>query len=77
MDFFVILETFGLPIFLVLVLGWYVSRQNKFIQQDLTKEIESLKLIIIKLIDNAKKNELSLEQIKGRLTTIVNIFKEK
>lgn len=55
MEWIKILETFGLPVFMVFALGWYVNRQNQFIQKDLTKEIESLKMIIIKLIDNAKK----------------------
>ncbi len=81
MDILNLLTEFGLPVFLVLIVGGALLKSFKsqmdFIQKDMTSEVEDLKHIIIKLIDNAKKNELSLEQVKGRLTTIVNIFKEK
>tara|TARA_X000001036_G_C20241397_1_gene628184 strand:- start:168 stop:416 length:249 start_codon:yes stop_codon:yes gene_type:complete len=80
-DILNLLTEFGLPVFLVLIVGGALLKSFKsqmdFIQKDMTSEVEDLKHIIIKLIDNAKKNELSLEQVKGRLTTIVNIFKEK
>ena len=74
MDFIAILETFGLPVFMVIALGWYVNRQNQFIQQDLTKEIEGLKQILITLINNSKKNEISLANLKGSSSTLINIF---
>ena len=34
-----ILERFGLPVMMVLALGWYVNRQNKWIQNELQTEL--------------------------------------
>ena len=35
MDFINLIETFGLPVAGVIALGFYVSRQNKWIQETL------------------------------------------
>ena len=54
-----ILREFGLPVLMVLALGWYVNRQNKWIQNELQTELREsftrLEGITIKLIEHGKK----------------------
>ena len=55
MELLDILERFGLPVAMVIALGWYVKSQNAWIQNELQTELresfERLESIIIKLID--------------------------
>ena len=52
MDPIAILEKFGVPIAFCLGLAWFIYQQNKYIQDDLTKDLkerfERLEGIIIK-----------------------------
>ena len=54
MDILDVLREFGLPVMMVLALGWYVNRQNKWIQNELQTELREsfarLEGITIKLI---------------------------
>ena len=78
MDLINILETFGLPVMMVFALGWYVNRQNSFIQNELQTELgESftrVESIIIKLIDQSKTNQLEQRDIKASYRAIVEIL---
>ena len=78
MDFIGILETFGLPVMMVIALGWYVNRQNSFIQTDLQTELREsftrVESIIVKLIDQSKANQLEQRDIKASYRAIVEIL---
>ena len=78
MDFINILETFGLPVMMVFALGWYVNRQNSFIQNELQTELREsftrVESIIIKLIDQSKTNQLEQRDIKASYRAIVEIL---
>ena len=53
MDPIAILQEFGVPVAFCLGLAWFIYKQNKYIQDDLTKDIHQkfnrLEGIIIKL----------------------------
>ena len=78
MDFIGILETFGLPVMMVIALGWYVNRQNSFIQNELQTELREsftrVESIIVKLIDQSKVNQLEQRDIKASYRAIVEIL---
>ena len=78
MDFINILETFGLPVMMVIALGWYVNRQNSFIQNELQTELREsftrVESIIVKLIDQSKVNQLEQRDIKASYRAIVEIL---
>ena len=73
-----ILERFGLPVCMVLALGWYVKAQNTWIQNELQKELresfERLEGITIKLIDAQKGMQLEQKDIKASYHAIVEIL---
>lgn len=78
MDFVAILQDFGLPVLGVLALGWYVNRQNQFIQNELQTELREsftrLEGIVVKLIDAQKANQLEQRDIKASYRAIVEIL---
>ena len=55
MDFLVILEQYGIPICVAIAFGFFIWKQNKFIQDTLMEELEEsfkrLEGIVIKLIE--------------------------
>ena len=78
MDFINILETFGLPVAMVIALGWYVNRQNSFIQNELQTELREsftrVESIIIKLIDAQKTMQMNQKEIMASYRAIVEIL---
>ena len=78
MDFIGILETFGLPVMMVIALGWYVNRQNSFIQDELQTELREsftrLEGIRIKLIDAQKTMQMNQAEIMASYRAIVEIL---
>ena len=73
-----ILERFGLPVCMVLALGWYVKAQNTWIQNELQTELresfERLEGIIIKLIDAQKGMQINQAEIKAKIGAIIEIM---
>ena len=59
MDILSVLETFGVPITMCFAFGYFIWRQNKWIQEDLKKDLEEqskrLEDIVIGLINAQKK----------------------
>ena len=57
-----ILETFGIPIAVAISFGFFIWKQNKFIQDELQKELresfDRVEGIIIKLIDQQKRMQI-------------------
>jgi len=73
-----ILERFGLPVAMVIALGWYVKAQNAWIQNELQTELREsfgrLEGILIKLIDAQKGMQLNQAAIKAKIAAIIEIM---
>jgi hypothetical protein len=78
MDILAVLERFGVPVAVAMAFGFFIWKQNKYIQDDLTKDIHSkfnrLEGIIIKLIDQQKKIQIELRGIKAKYEALVQII---
>ena len=78
MDFFVILETFGVPVSMSIAFGFFIWKQNKFIQDELQKELREsfgrVEGIIIKLIDAQKGMQINQAAIKSKIAAIIEIM---
>ena len=78
MGLFEILERFGLPVAMVVALGWYVKSQNAWIQNELQTELREsfgrLEGILIKLIDAQKGMQLNQAEIKAKIGAIIEIM---
>tara|TARA_Y100000593_G_C4137198_1_gene250355 strand:- start:53 stop:343 length:291 start_codon:yes stop_codon:yes gene_type:complete len=80
-----ILQEFGVPVAFCLGLSWFIYKQNKYIQDDLTKDLhhkfhllekiinEDLRNIIIALINQQKKMQIELRGIKSKYEALVEI----
>ena len=75
---FDLLERFGLPVMMVVALGWYVKAQNTWIQNELQTELREsftrLESILIKLIDAQKGMQLNQSEIKAKISAIIEIM---
>ena len=73
-----ILERFGLPVAMVVALGWYVKSQIAWIQNELQTELREsfgrLEAILIKLIDAQKGMQLNQAEIKAKIGAIIEIM---
>jgi len=78
MEIFDLLERFGLPVMMVVALGWYVKAQNAWIQNELQTELREsfgrLEAILIKLIDAQKGMQMNQTEIKAKITAIIEIM---
>ena len=86
MDILTILEQFGIPVAVALAFGFFIWKQNRFIQSTLMNELDQdfkrLEGIIIKLIDQQKllqTNEFpelhkELARLEGSYHSIVRII---
>ena len=78
MEMLDVLERVGLPVMMVLALGWYVKAQNAWIQNELQTELresfERLEGIIIKLIDQSKINQLEQAKIRSSISAIIEVM---
>ena len=73
-----IIEKFGIPVAVACAFGFFIWKQNKYIQDDLTKDIHQkfnrLEGIIIKLIDQQKKMQIELKGIVKSYQSLVEII---
>ena len=71
MDILQIIETFGVPIAVAIAFGYFIWKQNKYIQDDLTKDIKDqfqrLEGIVIQLINQQKKMQLEQKKLTVKL----------
>ena len=69
MEMFDLLERFGMPVMMVIALGYYAKSQTTWIQDELQKELresfERLVGITIKLIDAQKQSLMETKEIKA------------
>ena len=78
MDIFNLLETFGVPVAMSVAFGFFIWKQNNWIQNELQTELresfERVEGIIIKLIDAQKGMQLEQKDIKASFHAIVEIL---
>ena len=73
-----IIEKFGIPVAVAMAFGFFIWKQNKYIQDDLTKDIHGkfnrLEGIIVKLIDQQKKMQIEQRGIVKSYQTLIDII---
>ena len=73
-----ILEKFGIPVSVAMAFGFFIWKQNQYIQKDLTKDIHEkfnrLEGIIVKLIDQQKKMQIEQRGIVKSYQTLIDII---
>ena len=81
-----ILREFGVPVAFCLGLSWFIYKQNKYIQDDLTKDLhkkfnllekiinDDLRQIIVVLISQQKKMQIELRGILKKYEALVEII---
>ena len=78
MDFLAILEQFGVPITMCIAFGYFIWKQNKWIQDDLKKDLddanERFEKIVIGLINSQKEMQLDIKESKASYRAIVEIL---
>ena len=78
MDYLTILEQYGIPIVVAIAFGFFIWKQNKFIQDELQKELREsfgrVESIIVKLIDQQKKMQLEQKGLENSYKTLVEII---
>jgi len=77
MDPVALLEQFGVPIAVAVAFGYFIWKQNKYIQDDLAKDLNQqftrLESIIVKLIDQQKKLQLEVKRMSASYDALVKI----
>ena len=77
MDLFAVVEKFGIPVAVDMAFGFFIWRQNQFIQNELMEELDEdfkrLEMIIIKLIDQQKKMQIEQRGILRSYQSLVEI----
>ena len=78
MDWLSILEQYGVPLVVAVAMFLMVKQQNKYIQDELSKEIREsfgrLEGILVKLIDQQKKMQLEQKGIENSYKTLVEVI---
>ena len=73
-----LIDQYGLPIAITIAFGYYIWKQNQFLQKELMVELEQdfrrLEAIIIKLIDQQKITQLDIKEVKGYIDGIEDIL---
>ena len=81
MDIALFIEEFGIPITVAAAFGYFIWKQNQFIQNELMDELDErfkrLEGIVIKLIDNAKQNEIKLTDLNGSVKLLLHYLAEE
>ena len=85
MDFLTILEQYGIPICVAVAFGFFIWKQNKFIQDELMEELDErfkrIEMIIIKLIDQQKKMQIEqrgiLKSYQALVEIVTNLIKKE
>ena len=72
------LEQFGIPLSVACAFGYFIWKQNQFIQKELMEELDEsfkrLEGIIIRLIDQQKITQMDIKRIKGYIEGIEDIM---
>ena len=78
MDIVAILEQFGVPVGMCIAFGYFIFKQNKWIQDDLKRDLddanERFEKIVIGLINSQKQMQLDIKDSKASYRAIVEIL---
>ena len=78
MDWFKILEQYGVPLMGAIAFWIFIQKQNNFIQNELQKELREsfgrVESILVKLIDQQKKMQLEQKGIENSFKTLVEVI---
>jgi len=78
MDWLQILEQYGVPLVVAAAFWWFIQKQNKYIQEELSKEMREsfgrVESIIIKLIDQQKRMQLEQKGLENSYKTLVEVI---
>ena len=78
MDWLELLERYGVPLVVAAAFWWFIQKQNKYIQEELSKELREsfsrVEGIIIKLIDQQKLMQLGQKGIESSYKSLVNLI---
>jgi len=78
MDWLQVLEQYGVPLVVAIAFWMFIQKQNKYIQDELSKEMREsfgrVEGIIIKLIDQQKKMQLEQKGLENSFKTLVEII---
>ena len=78
MDILTILEEFGIPVAVAMAFGFFIWKQNRFIQSTLMSELDQdfkrLEGIIIKLIDQQKLMQIEQKGLNRQYRALVEII---
>ena len=78
MNWLEILEKFGIPLSVAIFFGFFIWKQNKFIQDELNKELresfDRIEAILIKLIDQQKRMQIEQKGLERSYKTLVEII---
>ena len=78
MEILQLLETFGVPIAVAISFGFFIWKQNKYIQDDLSKDLHQkfnrLESILVKLIDQQKRMQLEQKGLENSYKTLVEVI---
>ena len=72
-----VLEQYGIPLCVAIAFGYFIWKQNQFIQKELMEELEQdfkrIEMIIIKLIDQQKLMQIEQKGIMKSFESLVKI----
>jgi len=86
MDFISILETFGVPVAMSVAFGFFIWKQNNWIQNELQKELresferleniidKDFRNIVISLISAQKETQIKISEMNKSYRAIVEIM---
>lgn len=78
MDLIGILETFGVPVAMSVAFGFFIWKQNRWIQETLMSELDEsfkrLENIVIGLINAQKQHSIDLKGLRESYHAIVKII---
>ena len=78
MEWLELLERYGVPMVVACAFWFFIQKQNKFIQDELQKELREsftrVEGIIVKLIDQQKKMQLEQKGLENSYKTIVEVI---
>jgi len=78
LDWLNLLERYGVPLVVAVAFWMFIQKQNKFIQDELQKELREsftrVEGIIVKLIDQQKKMQLEQKGIEQSYRTLVEVI---
>lgn len=73
-----LIDQYGLPIAITIAFGYFIWKQQTWIQKELVDDLEQqfkrLEGIIIKLIDQQKITQMDIKEVKGYIEGIEDIL---